>query len=191
MIKTNMREGNPITNELPPAIDSFLQDLAQMCSSAKFDYSDVSNFAKRCTPENIKELRKLRAKYRDAATYDDELEMDEIGKKVTEIVKPSKISESTLKFSPSEVKVIHDRIEVENEWGESVYDPAQLKTFKSILDKCNTNTDGNIDFTPEELKAIEDRLDIECHEWGGKVYDENDLEDMEMVLGKIRRSKIN
>ena len=117
--------------------------------------------------------------------------MDEIGKKVTEIVKPSKISESTLKLSPSEVKVIHDRMEVENEWGESIYEPHTLRLFKSIMDKCAKNTDGNINFTPEELKKIEDRLDIECHEWGGKVYDEHDLEDMEMVLGKIRRSRIN
>lgn len=243
--RSSMRQGNPITNNLPANLDSFLMDMAQMVGP--FDYSDIMHFANKIsdvkTDKNVKIIRKLYAAAKDAKEYDDDEELSLIGEDLNDILtgvkdfnKPgmifadtrtfkyedsqnseyndlgtdtrtgerfpgyeededdyaesSRFLENTIKFNPSEVKVIHDRMEVENEWGKSVYEPRDLRLFKSIMDKCAKNTDGNINFTSEELKIIEDRLDIECHEWGGKAYDEHDLEDMEMVLGKIRRSRI-
>lgn len=38
-------------------------------------------------------------------------------------------------FTDEELQMIADRIDIEVEWGESVYTPENLATFKSILDK--------------------------------------------------------
>lgn len=55
--------GNPVTTTLPPSLDSFLQDIAQI--HGVIDYEDISDF--NATPEALKKLRALRREYTDIA----------------------------------------------------------------------------------------------------------------------------
>lgn len=87
--------GNPITNTLPPSLDNFLQDMAQMY--AEFDYSDVSKFADRATADDIKALRKLYRKSIEAREYDDDDTMAEITCAVEDLVLGNSLAESKKK----------------------------------------------------------------------------------------------
>ena len=84
--------GNPITNELPQSLDNFLQDMCQMYCD--MTYTDVSKFAKRATPEDIKALRKLYRKFREASECDDEDEIAELTVSVEDLVKGKGLEES-------------------------------------------------------------------------------------------------
>lgn len=77
--------GNPITNELPPTLDNFLQDMCQMYSK-EMNYSSVAKFAEKATPEDIKALRKLYRKAKEAAEVDDEEDMQNISDEVEKLV---------------------------------------------------------------------------------------------------------
>ncbi len=77
--------GNPITNELPPSLDNFMQDMCQMYTK-KMNYSHVAKFAEKATAEDIKALRKLYRKAKEAAEVDDEEEMQDIADEVEKLV---------------------------------------------------------------------------------------------------------
>lgn len=85
-----LNEGNPLTNDLPPRIDSFLQDIAQM--TGLINYTDIFNF--KPTPEQIKELINLRRKFNyEYEMQGKELEESEAVKKIVNIVKGKAIKE--------------------------------------------------------------------------------------------------
>lgn len=86
-------QSNTVTSTLPPALDIFLKDLAQM--QGLFDYGDIIDFSKRATDEDLKELKKLRQQANEAAEYDDEEDLGRIAKNVLKIIlKSSKVIKS-------------------------------------------------------------------------------------------------
>ena len=80
--------GNPLTNNLPAAIDQFLMDMAQ--TVGPFDYGDVIKFADKIadvkTDKNIAIIRKLYKAAKDAAEYDDDDEFNAIGEDLNDII---------------------------------------------------------------------------------------------------------
>lgn len=84
MAVIKLNEGNPVSMNLPPSIDSFLQDVAQV--TEKITYTDISNFEKRCTKSDFSQLRKLRRKFADAMEDWDDEALDIIGQDVADIV---------------------------------------------------------------------------------------------------------
>lgn len=92
MAVIKLNEGNPVSMNLPPSIDSFLQDVAQV--TEKITYTDISNFEKRCTKSDFSQLRKLRRKFADAMEDWDDEALDDIGQKVADIVLGTEIKES-------------------------------------------------------------------------------------------------
>lgn len=84
-----LNEGNPVSHELPSSIDSFLQDVAQ--TTGQISYNDIAKFAEsEFTSEDLKALKKLRRAYYDDTNWeddDDDLVLNDIGKKVATIVK--------------------------------------------------------------------------------------------------------
>lgn len=77
---------NNVSSELTPALDNFLQDVAQIHGG--IDYNDIMEFGKNVTPEQIKKLTNLRRRYNTEAQYDD-ANFDPIVAKVIAIVKPA------------------------------------------------------------------------------------------------------
>lgn len=84
--------GNPLTNNLPASIDQFLMDMAQ--TVGPFDYGDVIKFADKIadvkTDKNIAIIRKLHAKAKEAAEYDDDDEFAAIGEDLNDIITGAK-----------------------------------------------------------------------------------------------------
>ena len=80
--------GNSLTNNLPTSLDQFLMDMAQ--TVGPFDYGDVIKFADRIvdvkTDKNIATIRKLYAKAKEAAEYDDDEEFAVIGEDLNDII---------------------------------------------------------------------------------------------------------
>ena len=92
-------QSNTVTSTLPPALDTFLQDLAQM--KGLFDYRDIIDFSKRATDKDLKELKKLRRQANEAAEYDDEEDLERIAKNVSKIIlKSSKKIQSGNGYTP-------------------------------------------------------------------------------------------
>jgi hypothetical protein len=67
---------NNITNTLPPSLDTFLMDMAQMNETVNINYTDISEFGKRATPEDIKKLKNLKRKYYYHYNEDEETEKE-------------------------------------------------------------------------------------------------------------------
>ena len=80
---------NQVSNNLTPAVDNFLQDVAQI--GGTITYNDIMHFQP--TTESLKELKKLRSKWREVAEYDDEDELTTIATSVAEVIKGSKLNE--------------------------------------------------------------------------------------------------
>lgn len=78
-----LKEGNPVSGELPPRVDAWLQDVAQMTN--KINYGDIMKI--RYTDENKKKLRHWHKKWNIAADEDNQDEMDHIGELVKKLVK--------------------------------------------------------------------------------------------------------
>lgn len=106
--------GNPITNTLPPSLDNFLQDMAQMY--ADFDYSDVSKFGDRATEADLKALRKLYRKAREAMEYEDDDAMAGITVQVEDLV----LGKSELTESQC-VDCDDEDCDCDGEWGDKRY----------------------------------------------------------------------
>ena len=53
--------GNPLTSHLPKDIDTFLQDVAQSVEidGKELDYTDIFEFAPKCSNKDIAEIRSL------------------------------------------------------------------------------------------------------------------------------------
>lgn len=85
-----LREGNPVT-DLPPSIDSFLQDLSQ--EFGDFTYADISDFNP--TKEEIRKLRYLKNKMtKFVDDSEDDSKFAKYAKRVADIVLNSGIEES-------------------------------------------------------------------------------------------------
>ena len=78
-------EENAVSNSLPPSVDNFLQDVAQMYGG--IDYTDIMHFAKKATDTEVKKIQALNFMFKDNA--DDEEIAEEIAKKVASFVKDS------------------------------------------------------------------------------------------------------
>jgi hypothetical protein len=61
---------NSVSGSLPPDIDSFLQDMAQITQC--INYKDISNFGKRATKEDVKALRQICNEVEEDAEYGDD-----------------------------------------------------------------------------------------------------------------------
>lgn len=103
---------NQVSSNLTPAVDNFLHDVAQI--GGTITYGDIMHFQP--TPESLKELKKLRSKWREAAEYDDEDELTTIAASVAEVVKGSNITESQDVDCCDE-----DGCDCDAEWGDKRY----------------------------------------------------------------------
>lgn len=84
--KEELTEGNNVSSQLPPAIDSFLQDIAQMYET--ITYADIMKH--QYSEEDMKKLTNLRRRFREEAQYNDEESdaiMQKIANKVALIIK--------------------------------------------------------------------------------------------------------
>lgn len=109
-------EENSVTNSLPPSVDNFLQDVAQMYGG--IDYNDIMHFAKKATDAEVKKIQALSRKFK--ANADDEETAEGIAKQVASFVKDSlteskrKPSKKALKeHSNMELKALVDKIGTE------------------------------------------------------------------------------
>ena len=86
-VEEQLTEGNNVSSQLTPAIDAFLQDIAQMYET--IDYKDIMKH--NYSEEDIRKLKNLRRKFRAEVPYEGDEEADailqEIAKKVAKIVK--------------------------------------------------------------------------------------------------------
>lgn len=96
-------EENSVSNSLPPSVDSFLQDVAQMYGG--IDYTDIMHFAKKATDAEVKKIQALSRKFK--ANADDEETAEGIAKQVASFVKDSLI-ESKRKTSKKALKEHYD-----------------------------------------------------------------------------------
>lgn len=97
MAVIKLNEGNPVSHELPTSVDSFLQDVAQ--TTGQISYNDIAKFAEsEFTSEDLKALKKLHRIYADDTNWeddDDDLVLNDIGKKVAAIVKGTRSEEES------------------------------------------------------------------------------------------------
>lgn len=99
---TKLKEGNPVSHDLPPSIDSFLQDVAQ--TTGHISYNDIAKFAEsKFTDDDLKSLRKLRRAFFNVDPWDDDT-FNEIGKKVAMIVKKKEKSRHIVYSEPDFVE---------------------------------------------------------------------------------------
>lgn len=87
-IDESLNEGNSVSGKIPSALDSFLQDIAQMHQT--IDYSDIMDHD--YTEDDIRKLNNLRRRFITWAQYDEDDEevkakFNEIANKVAEILK--------------------------------------------------------------------------------------------------------
>lgn len=90
-ISSNDIIANTITNQLPPAVDMFLMDIAQIYG--EFSYSDISKH--RFSDSEIKQLQNLRRRYFKYAEFDDEDKIQSIIDNVNKIVLGDSLNAST------------------------------------------------------------------------------------------------
>lgn len=88
-----LTEGNNVSSQLTPALDFFLQDIAQIHGT--INYNDIMNH--KYTEEDIKKLRGLRKQWKEEAQYDsDETDtiLSNIADEVASILKVSALEEA-------------------------------------------------------------------------------------------------
>lgn len=82
-----LTEGNNVSSQIPPAVDSFLQDIAQMYETISYKNIMEHEYSE----EDIKKLKNLRRRFRAEVPYEGEEKADailqKIAEKVAEIVK--------------------------------------------------------------------------------------------------------
>lgn len=129
---------NTLTNQLPPAVDMFLMDIAQI--HEEFSYSDIIKH--RFSDSEIKQLQNLRRRYVKYAEFDDEDKIQSIIDNVTKIVLGDSLNASVDITAASEVLTLDtkygDSVELEdgvyyvyNDEGELVYEASSLESLKA------------------------------------------------------------
>ena len=81
-VEEQLTEGNNVSSQLPPAIDSFLQDIAQMYET--IDYKDIMQHE--YSEEDIRKLKNLRRRFRAEVPYEGDEEADQIMQDIAEKV---------------------------------------------------------------------------------------------------------
>lgn len=104
-IDESLNEGNSVSGKIPPALDSFLQDIAQMYET--IDYGDIMDHD--YTAEDLQKLAKLRGKFRREINYVDSDEdaaavCEKIANDVAEILKSDNLDEAIDPSKALEVK---------------------------------------------------------------------------------------
>ena len=142
----SLNEGNAVSSKILPALDSFLQDIAQMYGT--IDYSDIMDHD--YTEDDIRKLNNLRRNFITWSQYDEDNEevkakFNEIAKKVAEILK--RVNESinadiipleydALTFVQHGNRIdVDDRDEVEYtvDW---IYDVDKNDLYTFIFEEC-------------------------------------------------------
>ena len=89
-----LTEGNNVTSQVPPAIDNFLQDIAQMYRT--ITYKDIMEHE--YTEEDLKKLKNYRRRFRAESPYEGDEEADKVLKdvanRVAQLVKSENMLES-------------------------------------------------------------------------------------------------
>lgn len=129
---------NTLTNQLPPAVDMFLMDIAQI--HGEFSYSDIIKH--RFSDSEIKQLQNLRRRYVKYAEFDDEDKIQSIIDNVNKIVLGDSLNASVDITAASDVLTLDtkygDSVELEdgvyyvyNDEGELVFEATSLESLKS------------------------------------------------------------
>ena len=103
--KLILDESNQITSQLPPALDQFLMDMAQMYCD--FDYTDITNFANRATQDDIRKVNNIRRSLNrrfDSGYEETDPSVIELFNKLTELIKNNNNSVKVEESIISEVK---------------------------------------------------------------------------------------
>ena len=121
----SLNEGNSVSGKIPPALDSFLQDIAQMYGT--IDYGDIMDHD--YTEDDIRKLNNLRRRFTTWAQYDEDDEevkakLNEIANKVAEILK--KIDENINTADEED----NNKIDNEKKLTEAVSKAALIKWLK-------------------------------------------------------------
>lgn len=144
MAVIKLNEGNPVSMNLPPSIDSFLQDVAQV--TEKITYTDISNFEKRCTKSDFSQLRKLRRKFADAMEDWDDEATDAIGQKVADIVLGTETTESIKKEGRSIVDPFDE---------DAVYDSLSMYIADHFFPKDGISNELDVEFADALARVVE------------------------------------
>ena len=80
--KKKLTEGNNVSSQIPPALDSFLQDIAQMYGT--ITYKDIMEHE--YTEEELKKLKNYRRRFRAESPYEGDEEADAIMQNIAEKV---------------------------------------------------------------------------------------------------------
>lgn len=166
VVEESLHEGNPVSSNLSPKIDQFLQDLAQV--HGHFNYNDIMNF--KVSDENIKLITNLMNKYRSEAKYGDEDAekcCDLIARDIANIIghtesvnesvnaKTIKVTRNTKGSLEEQLNECLSRL---NEASISPEDQKDSDLIRSMLAKMKNR--ANAKFTPEE-KAVMKKYGIE------------------------------
>lgn len=136
--QTGLMENNT-TDILPPTLDKFLMDCAQMWCD--FDYNDISKFAKRATKKELNILNQIRSDLKDGFDEDDP-EVKGIFNEVEKIVKGTTLTEDiSVNGSLMEDKIstdmIHDFKPQEGTAEETfnrILEAGKMETFEFMLE---------------------------------------------------------
>lgn len=95
-VKEQLIEGNNVSSQLPPALDSFLQDIAQMYGT--ITYNDIMKHE--YTEEDLKKLKNYRRRFRAEIPYEGDEDADavlqNIAEKVGRLIKDDSLDEGFL-----------------------------------------------------------------------------------------------
>lgn len=169
-IDESLNEGNSVSSKIPPALDSFLQDITQMYGT--IDYGNIMDHD--YTEDDIRKLNNLRRRFITWAQYDEDDEevkakLNEIANKVAEILK--RVDEGFDK----QIADVKEKIDYYNNQLKLCRDDADRKdierklqgfynqlNYYTELDKNGGNLKmDSLELTTEELK---DDFDIELNE---------------------------
>lgn len=92
-VEEQLTEGNNVSSQLPPAVDNFLQDIAQMYKT--ITYKDIMGHE--YTEEDLKKLKNYRRRFRAEIPYEGDEEADailnDIAEKVGRLIKNTSLAE--------------------------------------------------------------------------------------------------
>lgn len=111
IVDESLNEGNSVSGKVPPALDSFLQDIAQMFGT--IDYGDIMNHD--YTADDIRKLNNLRRRFITWAQYNEDDEevkakFDEIANKVAVILKARNESKELNELNEEVEEVITEKL---------------------------------------------------------------------------------
>lgn len=156
-----LTEGNNVSSQLHPSIDSFLQDIAQMYGT--ISYNDIMEHKYSST--DIKKLSSLRRKFREEAQYEGDPEADaalnKIAQDVAKIVKSNEVKESippkkeTIELEYTDLEIDEDEFgrPIRVDWTYEVdKDDIYTYIFESCIDENDFPLAFEDDFDPNDVE---------------------------------------